>query len=55
MGAYNGWVPGLTVAAANDYSTCAQHNNLDYLEFVFNWYLQGQTPPSNAGIYHNTC
>jgi hypothetical protein len=55
MGAYNGWVPGLTVAAANDFSTCAQHNNLDYLQFVFNWYLQGQSPPSDAGIYHNTC
>jgi hypothetical protein len=55
MGAYNGWVPGLTYAAANAYSTCAQHNNLDYLEFVFNWYLQGQSPPSDAGIYHNTC
>jgi soluble lytic murein transglycosylase-like protein len=56
MGAYNGWYQGLTVAGADNYSTCAQHNNLDYLQNVFNGYLQGVDPASiNMGIYHNTC
>ncbi|KAG8828097.1 hypothetical protein FRC17_007624 [Serendipita sp. 399] len=56
MGAYNGWVEGLTIASANNYAICAQHNNLDYLHFVFNAYLQGITPESlQMGIYHNTC
>lgn len=56
MGAYNGWTPGLTVQSANNYAICAQHNNLDYLQNVFNGYLQGVDPASlNMGIYHNTC
>jgi hypothetical protein len=56
MGAYNGWQPGLTVQSANNYAICAQHNNLDYLQNVFNGYLQGVDPSSlNMGIYHNTC
>jgi hypothetical protein len=56
MGNYNGWYHGLTVALANNYAVCAQHNNLDYLQNVFNGYLQGVDPSSlNMGIYHNTC
>ncbi|KAG8757194.1 hypothetical protein FRC14_002286 [Serendipita sp. 396] len=56
MGAYNGWVTGLTIASANNYAICAQHNNLDYLQFVFNGYLQGISPDTlQMGIYHNTC
>jgi hypothetical protein len=55
MGAYNGWQTGLTVASANNYAICAQHNNLDYLQNVFNWYLQGKGPSGEVGIYHNTC
>jgi len=56
MGNYNGWFEGLTVALANNYAVCAQHNNLDYLQNVFNGYLQGMDPSSlNMGIYHNTC
>ncbi|KIM30346.1 glycoside hydrolase family 23 protein, partial [Serendipita vermifera MAFF 305830] len=56
MGNYNGWYFGLTVALANNYAVCAQHNNLDYLQNVFNGYLQGVDPSSlNMGIYHNTC
>jgi soluble lytic murein transglycosylase-like protein len=56
MGEYNGWYQGLTTILANNYSTCAQHNNLDYLQNVFNGYLQGINPADlNMGIYHNTC
>jgi len=56
MGEYNGWYYGLTTALANNYAICAQHNNLDYLQNVFNGYLQGVDPSSiNMGIYHNTC
>lgn len=56
MGWYNGWYKGLTVEKANNYPICAQHNNLDYLQNVFNGYLQGVDPYSlNMGIYHNTC
>jgi hypothetical protein len=56
MGEYNGWYPGLTTTLANNYATCAQHNNLDYLQNVFNGFLQGVDPDSlNMGIYHNTC
>jgi hypothetical protein len=55
MGAYNGWQPGLTVASANNYAICAQHNNLDYLQNVFNWFIQGKSPSGEVGIYHNTC
>ncbi|CAG7846882.1 SubName: Full=Related to glycoside hydrolase family 23 protein-Laccaria bicolor {ECO:0000313/EMBL:CCA74381.1} [Serendipita indica DSM 11827] len=56
MGEYNGWRRGLTVAAANNYAICAQHNNLDYLHRVFNGYIQGIDPHTlNMGIYFNTC
>lgn len=56
MGEYNGWYQGLTTTLANNYATCAQHNNLDYLQNVFNGYLQGVNPSDlGMGIYHNTC
>lgn len=56
MGGYNGWWAGMTVHDANNYPECARHNNLDYLQNVFNGYLQGVDPYSmNMGMYHNTC
>jgi hypothetical protein len=56
MGYYNGWRQGMTVFDANNYAICAQHNNLDYIQNVFNGYIQGVDPSSiNMGIYHNTC
>jgi hypothetical protein len=56
MGEYNGWRRGMTVASANNYAICAQHNNLDYLHRVFNGYIQGIDPTTiNMGIYFNTC
>lgn len=56
MGEYNGWRRGLTVQQANNYAVCAQHNNLDYLQYVFNGYLQGVSPYElGMGIWHNTC
>lgn len=56
MGYYNGWRLGMTIFDANNYAICAQHNNLDYIQNVFNGYIQGVDPSTiNMGIYHNTC
>lgn len=47
LGMYNGWYEGLTVAkatAAAGSSCCKCQNNLDYLDQVFNGWLQGIDP-----------
>jgi hypothetical protein len=56
MGNYNGWWAGMTEFDANNYPECARHNNLDYLQNVFNGFLQGVNPyDTGMGIFHNTC
>jgi hypothetical protein len=55
MGMYNGWFPGMTEGDANGRPTCGQRSNLDYLQTVFNGYLQGVDPSSlDMGMFFNT-
>ncbi|PVG01871.1 glycoside hydrolase family 23 protein, partial [Serendipita vermifera] len=55
MGEYNGWFVGMNEWDASNHP-CGQRNNLDYLNNVFNGYLQGVDPSSiNMGVFFNVC
>jgi hypothetical protein len=56
MGMYNGWREGITLDEANSRPTCGQRSNMDYLQNVFNGYLQGVDPGSmHMGTFFNVC
>lgn len=49
VGAFNGWYQGMTVGDVQAVSICSQRQNLDYLNNLFNYWLQNKTP--GAGSY----
>ncbi|GAA95032.1 hypothetical protein E5Q_01687 [Mixia osmundae IAM 14324] len=57
IGQYNGWTPGMTytsATAAASTGCCVCQNNLDYLQQLLNWWMQGKSAYSGkAGTFQN--